>query len=100
MLQSSDDAPRVLAAGQSLLGPGWKAVDSFDDLSDPGDFESSEEVGRFTKATNMLKSRTGDVCGDGSWSSSRQSCSSDRDAVSAHRVTSSSDLPDDIDEIL
>ena len=44
MLQSSDDVPRALAEGRSILGPGWKAINSFDDLSDPEDFEESEEV--------------------------------------------------------
>jgi len=44
MLQSADDAPRVLAEGRSLLGPGWKVVDSFDDLENEDEFEGEEEV--------------------------------------------------------
>ncbi len=44
MLQSADDAPRVLVDGKSLLGPGWKAVDWFDDLEDADEFEEGEEV--------------------------------------------------------
>jgi hypothetical protein len=38
---SSEEAPRILAEGSSLLGPGWAAVDTFEDLSD---YETEEEV--------------------------------------------------------
>ena len=44
MLMSSADAPRALRQGRSLFGSGWKAVDSFEDLSDLEDYESEEEV--------------------------------------------------------
>ncbi|RXK40032.1 hypothetical protein M231_02672 [Tremella mesenterica] len=43
MLQSSDQAQRVLDEKSSLLGEGWKAVESFDDLSDASDFSDYEE---------------------------------------------------------
>ena len=44
MLETSDDAQRFLTEGHSLLGPGGKEVNSFDDLDDADDFEDSEEV--------------------------------------------------------
>ncbi|KAK8858753.1 hypothetical protein IAR55_002982 [Kwoniella newhampshirensis] len=44
MLQSAEDARRVLEQGQSLFGPGWKHVNSFDDLGeDEDDYEDEEE---------------------------------------------------------
>jgi hypothetical protein len=43
MLQSAEDAPRILADGASLFGPGWKALDSFDDI-DEDEYETDEEV--------------------------------------------------------
>jgi hypothetical protein len=33
-----------LRAGPTLFGPGWREVESFDDLSDEEDYESDEEV--------------------------------------------------------
>ena len=44
MLDSTEDALHILAEGKSILGPGWKAVDSFDDLNDPEAYDDSEEV--------------------------------------------------------
>lgn len=44
MLQSSDTAERILKEGRSLYGPGWKVVDSFEDLEDGDEYESEEEV--------------------------------------------------------
>ena len=87
MLQSSEDAPRVLAQGQSLLGPGWKAVDSFDDLDEPDNFEDSDEVGQPNGSCQHAERCTGDVCGDRSRSSTRQSCPPNRNAIPAHGVT-------------
>ncbi|WWD18648.1 hypothetical protein CI109_103101 [Kwoniella shandongensis] len=43
MLQSAEDAPRILEQGRSLFGPGWKYVNSFDDLADDEDEYEDEE---------------------------------------------------------
>ncbi|KAK6907992.1 hypothetical protein I203_101993 [Kwoniella mangroviensis CBS 8507] len=42
MLESSEDALRFLAEGQTLLGEGWTHVDNFDEL-DEDEFEEEEE---------------------------------------------------------
>ncbi len=44
MIQSTEQALKLLAEGKSLLGPGWTAVDSFDDLSDDDEYEEEVEV--------------------------------------------------------
>ena len=44
MVQTSHDLPPALREGKTLFGPGWKAVDNFDDLSDIDEYESDDEV--------------------------------------------------------
>ncbi|KAI9634681.1 uncharacterized protein MKK02DRAFT_27845 [Dioszegia hungarica] len=43
MLQSSEDAQAHLETGQSLLGPGWREVESFEDLTDEDEYTTDEE---------------------------------------------------------
>ncbi|WWC62778.1 uncharacterized protein I303_105375 [Kwoniella dejecticola CBS 10117] len=43
MLQSSEEAVRSLAEGQSLLGPGWTHVNDFDDINGDEDEDEYEE---------------------------------------------------------
>jgi hypothetical protein len=44
MLQSAEDAEAHLDSGRSLLGPGWREVTFFEDLSDEDEYTSDEEV--------------------------------------------------------
>jgi hypothetical protein len=44
MIDSAADATYLLQNGRTLLGPGWRAVDSFNDEDDLEEFEEEEEV--------------------------------------------------------
>lgn len=44
MLQSATEAEAYLESGPSLLGPGWREVDNFEDLSDEDEYTTDEEV--------------------------------------------------------
>jgi hypothetical protein len=52
MLQSSEDALRMLAEGSSLLGPGWTAVETFEDI-ESDEYETDEEVRRLRLLTRL-----------------------------------------------
>lgn len=43
-ISTQSEVVEQLRAGPTLFGPGWREVESFDDLSDEEDYESDEEV--------------------------------------------------------
>lgn len=49
MLQSAAEAEAHLESGPSLLGPGWREVESFEDLSDEDEYTTDEEVSSLTR---------------------------------------------------
>jgi hypothetical protein len=44
MIQSSEDVETYLREGQSILGKGWKEVESFEELEDADEYESEDEA--------------------------------------------------------
>lgn len=44
MIQSGNDAERLMQEGRPIMGKGWKEVDTFEDLEDIDEYESDDEV--------------------------------------------------------
>lgn len=53
MIQSSDDVETYLREGQSILGKGWKEVESFEELEDADEYESEDEASRAEKVDSI-----------------------------------------------
>jgi hypothetical protein len=61
MLQSAEEAEAYLESGPSLLGPGWREVAAFEDLSDEDEYTTDEEVSSRTRTGSKELMRIGDL---------------------------------------